>query len=108
MPTPRNTDTGLVGLLREAIRESGQCLKQLGQASGIEADRLSRFMRAERDLTLKAAEKVCAAGGFRLAKASEVILPGLEPDRMRQALRDLDAGKGRPLPEIMTDLRRRR
>lgn len=57
----------MVGILKEAIRGSGQSLNKLAKESGVGSDRLSRFMRGERDLTLTAAEKVCVALGLRLA-----------------------------------------
>ena len=59
--------TGLVEQLRAAIRRSGESLNQLGQRAGIGRDRLSRFMRGERDLTLEAAEKIANALGLYLA-----------------------------------------
>lgn len=59
-------EPGLVSELREAIRGSGQSLRDLGRACGVGGDRLSRFMRGERDLTLGAAEKICRALGLRL------------------------------------------
>jgi transcriptional regulator with XRE-family HTH domain len=49
----------VVEQLRQAIRGSGQTLNQLSQRCGVGRDRLSRFLRGERDLTLEAAEKVC-------------------------------------------------
>jgi transcriptional regulator with XRE-family HTH domain len=52
--------------LREAIRDSGQSLQQLGKACGIGADRLSRFVRDERGISLDAAEKLCTFLGLRL------------------------------------------
>jgi transcriptional regulator with XRE-family HTH domain len=57
---------GLTGQLREAIRDSGQSLNQLGKASGVHNTQLSRFMRGERDLSLAAAEKVCQALNLEL------------------------------------------
>jgi hypothetical protein len=103
MRKSHNLTNGLVRKLREAIRNSDQSLKQLGNAGGIGADRLSRFLRAERDLT-----RVCAVLGLDLTSTTDAITPGLEPERVRRALRDLDAGKGRPLREVMTELRRQR
>jgi transcriptional regulator with XRE-family HTH domain len=50
---------GVVEQLRQAIRQSGQALNQLSQRCGVGRDRLSRFLRGERGLTLEAAEKVC-------------------------------------------------
>ena len=51
-----------------------------------------------------AAGKLCEALGLQLAN----VVPGLEPARVEQALRDLDAGKGRPLKEVMAGLRQAR
>lgn len=53
--------------LREAIQASGQSLSQLGQASGVDAGRLSRFMRGERSLTLEAVGQLCELFGLHLA-----------------------------------------
>jgi transcriptional regulator with XRE-family HTH domain len=64
---PATEETGLVEQLRQAIRNSGESLNHLGQRSGVSRDRLSRFLRGERDLTLTAAEKLCFALGLRLA-----------------------------------------
>ena len=49
---------GLVEQLKQAIQQSGQTLNQLSLKCGVGRDRLSRFLRGERDLTLEAAEKV--------------------------------------------------
>jgi DNA-binding phage protein len=69
MPQPEQPRRpGLVDSLKEAIRDSGRSLNQIGKAAGIGHDRLSRFMRGERDLTLTSAEKVCEALGLRLTK----------------------------------------
>jgi hypothetical protein len=70
----------------------------------VDSGRLSRFMRGERDLGVDAAGKLCEALGLQLAN----VVPGLEPARVEQALRDLDAGKGRPLKEVMARLRQAR
>jgi transcriptional regulator with XRE-family HTH domain len=56
--------------LREAIRESGQTLGQISRNCGVGPDRLSRFLRGERDLTLTGAEKICDALGLQLATRS--------------------------------------
>ena len=58
---------GVVEQLREAIRRSGRTLQNLAAESGVGKDRLSRFMRGERDLTFNAVERVCYALGLRLA-----------------------------------------
>jgi transcriptional regulator with XRE-family HTH domain len=57
----------LEGQLREAIAGSKMSLNQLARESGVHAAQLSRFMRGERSLTLKAAAKVCACLGWQLA-----------------------------------------
>jgi transcriptional regulator with XRE-family HTH domain len=49
----------LIEVLKDAIRESGQSLTQLGKASRVSPGQLSRFMRDERSLSLEATEKVC-------------------------------------------------
>jgi transcriptional regulator with XRE-family HTH domain len=69
---------GLITQLKEAIRNSGQSLNQLGQASGVSSAQLSRFMTGKRSLTLPAAEKLCAILGLGLAP-----LPADEPPRRR-------------------------
>jgi transcriptional regulator with XRE-family HTH domain len=56
----------VVQQLKDAIRNSGKTLTQLGDDSGVGADRLSRFVRGERDLTGAAIEKICRALGLRL------------------------------------------
>jgi hypothetical protein len=43
-------------------------LNRISAVSGIGRDRLSRFMRGERDLTLSAAESICRALGWGLAR----------------------------------------
>src|SRR5258708_1200170 len=64
-------DPGLVERLREAIRDSGESLNHLGERAGVGRDRLSRFLRGERGLTLDAAEKLCRALGLRLTRAED-------------------------------------
>src|SRR5262245_10877465 len=76
-------ETGLKEQIREAIRNSGQSLHQLGDACNIGADRLSRFVRGERRLSLEAAEKLCQVLHLGLSP-----LPGEPPAR-----------KVRPRPE---------
>ena len=58
----------MIEQLRTAIRQSGLSLRRLGETSGLGADRLSRFLRGERGLTLEAAEKICLCLGLKLAK----------------------------------------
>jgi transcriptional regulator with XRE-family HTH domain len=60
---------GLVEQLRIAIRTSGQSLYRIAKNTGVGADRLSRFLRGQRTLTLPAAEKICDVLGLELTKA---------------------------------------
>jgi transcriptional regulator with XRE-family HTH domain len=58
----------LIEQLRAANRQSGLRLRRLGEASGVGADRLSRFLRGQRGLTLEAAEKICHCLRLKLTK----------------------------------------
>jgi DNA-binding phage protein len=60
------TQPDLEGQLRRAITASRLSLSRLAQATGVHKAQLSRFLRAERTLTLKAAAKVCTHLGLRL------------------------------------------
>ncbi len=83
----------LVDQIREAIRDSGQSLYQISQASGIAASQLSRFMRGERTLTLPAAARVCQSLHLRLITdpsapdVQEGPPPGPKPSGERKAKR---------------------
>ena len=57
----------LAETLRREIERSGKSLSELARASGVDAGRLSRFVRAERDLTFEAAGAVAAALGLGLS-----------------------------------------
>jgi transcriptional regulator with XRE-family HTH domain len=74
---------GMVEQLREAIRASGRSLNQLGKETGVGADRLSRFVRGQRDLVLSAAERVCRALGLGLASLDEPPATEEGPKRKR-------------------------
>ena len=50
--------------LRRAIADSGLTLVRLAELSGVDAGRLSRFVRRQRGLTLDAVDKLCRV--FRL------------------------------------------
>jgi transcriptional regulator with XRE-family HTH domain len=56
----------LVESLREAIRNSGMSISELGRKAGVSQPQLSRFLNGERTLTLPAAAKVCQTLGLRL------------------------------------------
>jgi transcriptional regulator with XRE-family HTH domain len=53
--------------LRDAIRASPLSLNKLGQLTGIDSGRLSRFMRKERDLTGEAVSRIAQALGLSMA-----------------------------------------
>jgi hypothetical protein len=53
----------VLDISRGVVLLSGVC--------GVGRDRLSRFLRGERDLTLSAAEQICRALGLRLAGGDE-------------------------------------
>jgi len=63
---PQAEGPGVVEQLRAAIQNSGESLNGLGARVGIGADRLSRFVRGERGLSLAAVDKLCRALGLRL------------------------------------------
>jgi transcriptional regulator with XRE-family HTH domain len=58
----------VVEQLRAMIRASGQSLNQLSKSCGVGRDRLSRFVRGERGISLEAADRVCQALGLRLVQ----------------------------------------
>jgi transcriptional regulator with XRE-family HTH domain len=82
--------TDLAKQLRDAITHSGLSVSQLGKAARVDAARLSRFLRGERDLTLTAATQLCRVLGLRLCeddapKAPDTSqLPGLPPRPCRK------------------------
>jgi transcriptional regulator with XRE-family HTH domain len=50
--------------LRDAIRDSGKKLTELSEKSGVDAGRLSRFVRGQRDINFDAAARICEALGI--------------------------------------------
>jgi transcriptional regulator with XRE-family HTH domain len=56
----------LADQLRQAIGGCGLSLTQLAKATGVNKGQLSRFMRKERSLTLRAVAKLCAYLGLSL------------------------------------------
>jgi plasmid maintenance system antidote protein VapI len=56
----------VVDQLRRAIGGCGLSLNQLAKATGVHQAQLSRFMRAQRTLTLPAAAKLCTYLGLHL------------------------------------------
>ncbi len=67
----KKRSVGLVQQLKDAIEESGLTLGELSRRSGVAASQLSFFLRGERTLTLPAAEKLCDALGYALAKVKK-------------------------------------
>jgi transcriptional regulator with XRE-family HTH domain len=56
------------------VRQSGLSLKELGERTGVDHGRLSRFLRGQRTLTLPAAARVCAVLGLQLCSAGAAAL----------------------------------
>jgi transcriptional regulator with XRE-family HTH domain len=56
----------LVLQIRQAIRDDGRSLNQLAKAAGLDAGRLSRFLRGERDITLGAGCRLAEVLGIEL------------------------------------------
>lgn len=63
-----NANQDVTEQLREAIRKSRLSLHGISRVSGIGADRLSRFVRGERGLSLEAVERLCRALKLRLVR----------------------------------------
>jgi transcriptional regulator with XRE-family HTH domain len=67
MAKSKQKSPDLADQLRRALVASGMNLSQLANASGVHQAQLSRFLRAERSLTLPAVAKLCACLGLYLA-----------------------------------------
>ena len=52
--------------LREAIKDSGLNITQLGELSGVDKGQISRFVNEERTLTLESAERIAEVLGLEL------------------------------------------
>jgi transcriptional regulator with XRE-family HTH domain len=61
----------MITQIRDAIRESGVTLLELGKQTGVDHGRLSRFLHGHRTLTLPAAARVCEVLGLELTKPAE-------------------------------------
>ncbi len=55
--------------LRDFVRREGRSLYALAIASGVDRGQIVRFMNADRELTLPAASKLCAALALELRPA---------------------------------------
>jgi DNA-binding phage protein len=74
----RKGEPGVVNQLRTAIRaarDGGRSLYQLGKDTGVGRDRLSRFLRGERDLTGAAIDRVCRVLGLELVQTRRARPP---------------------------------
>lgn len=56
-------------VIREAIRRDGRSLYRLEIDTGVAAAVLSRFMRGERDVNLRTADRLCKALGLELRQS---------------------------------------
>lgn len=61
----------MVRQIRQAIRSSRMSLAELERRTGVDRSRLSRFLRGERSMTLKAAALICEALGLRLRRSQD-------------------------------------
>jgi plasmid maintenance system antidote protein VapI len=68
---PAQEASPLIGVLRDAIRDSGLSLREISKKTGVGDPQLSRFVRGERTLTLPAAEKLVEFFGLRLVKPGQ-------------------------------------
>ena len=57
----------LAEVIREAIRASGQSAGRLGAVAGVDKAIITRFLRAERTITVETAEKLLGALGSVVA-----------------------------------------
>jgi plasmid maintenance system antidote protein VapI len=71
--TERRKAPDVADQMRQAIRGCGLSLNKLAEATGVNKAQLSRFLRSQQSLTLKAAVKLCNYLGLRLAG------PALDP-----------------------------
>lgn len=58
----------LPDIIRNAVKRDGRTLYRLALDSGVNKAVLGRFMRGERDMNLRTADKVCRALGLKLKK----------------------------------------
>lgn len=64
----RRDDGPFAAILRDAVTSSGASLYRLAADTGIGQDQLSRFMRADRSLSLKTAATLAQALGLKLTR----------------------------------------
>jgi transcriptional regulator with XRE-family HTH domain len=56
----------MIAQIRKAVRGSGKTLLDLSESADVSPSQLSRFLRGQRDLTLRSAARLCEALGLRL------------------------------------------
>jgi transcriptional regulator with XRE-family HTH domain len=64
--TAKRESPTLIDQIRQAIRDSGMGIRELGRAAGVEASRISRFMRGERSIDVAAVSAICQVLGYQL------------------------------------------
>ncbi|HJZ56054.1 MAG TPA: helix-turn-helix transcriptional regulator [Gemmataceae bacterium] len=62
-------ESPLIGVLKQAIRDSGLTLTELAKQTAVSHPQLSRFVAGKRTLTLPAAERLMEFFGFKLVRA---------------------------------------
>jgi transcriptional regulator with XRE-family HTH domain len=80
--------------IRDAVREDSRTLSQIAELCGLDAGRLSRFVRGKRDLSLAAAARLCEALGFTLVHTAS--RPAAEPPATEKSKR---GRKPKPEPD---------
>ena len=70
------TPDRLTQALQTAIRDSGLSLNMLAERTGLDDGQLSRFMRNDRTISLRAAAKLCAVLGVELKSVAKTTRKG--------------------------------
>jgi hypothetical protein len=71
LPAEGDEVVDVISQLQDAIRQSGRSLRDLARETDVGADRLSRFMRGQRKLTLPGVAKLCEVLGRKLQSQRE-------------------------------------
>ncbi len=69
----------MIQQLRQAIRDDGRSLNKLAEAAGLDAGRLSRFLRGERDINFEAGCQIADAVGIRFVMPNRPAGGGPKP-----------------------------
>ncbi len=73
--------------LRQAIRDSGLSLQEIGRRAKVAPSQLSLFLKGERSLRLDTAERLASVLGAFRPDSPAFILVSVSPDRFRVARR---------------------